>query len=126
LLGFSGFLRYSELANIEMNNIAFFHTHVKIYIEKSKTDIYRRGNSVVIASTNTVFCPVVWLKRYFDFANLQFNSDSYIFRVPSFFKSKSTYELCKVNVPLSYARAMEILLDCWRLVWINLSLAFTV
>jgi hypothetical protein len=64
--------------SIKMNNIECFDTHIKIYIEKSKTDIYRRGNSVVIASTNTAFCPVVWLKTYFELASLQFNSDSYI------------------------------------------------
>ncbi|CAG2189962.1 unnamed protein product [Mytilus edulis] len=51
LLGFSGFLRYSELANIKMNNIEFQVSHVKIRIDKSKTDLYRRGNSVVIAAT---------------------------------------------------------------------------
>ena len=109
LLGFSWFLIYSELADIKMNNIE--DTHIKIYIEKSKTDIYRRGNSVVIASTYTAFCPVVWLKTYFELASLQFNSDSYIFRGLSFFKSKGTYTLCRMNVPLPYARARELLLD---------------
>ena len=111
LLGFSGFLRHSELANIKMNNIECFDTHIKIYIEKSKTNIYRRGNSVVIASTNTAFCPVVWLKTYFELTSLQFNSDSYIFRGLSFFKSNGNYTLCRMNVPLSYARARELLLD---------------
>ena len=80
-----------------------FDTHIKLYIEKSKTDIYRRGNSVVLASTNTACCTVVWLKRYSELANLHFNSDSYFVRALSFFKSKGTYKLCRINVPLPYS-----------------------
>lgn len=111
LLGFSGFLRYSELANIKMSNIEFFDSYVKVTIEKSKTDIYRRGHSVIIASTGTDMCPVVWLKKYITLANLDLNSDSYIFRALSFFKSQGIHRLCRMNIPLSYTRAREILLE---------------
>lgn len=110
LLGYCGFLRYSELANIRMSNIETFDNHIKIRIEKSKTDIYRRGNSVVIASTGTDLCPVLWLKRYIDSAGLVINSDEYIFRAISFCKTLGVYKLCKKNLPLSYTRAREILL----------------
>lgn len=111
LLGFSGFLRYSELSNIKMNNIEFQVSHVKIRIDKSKTDLYRRGNSVVIAATGTDLCPVFWLNKYINLAELSKNSDSYIFRALSFMKSKDVYKLCNVNSPLSYTRAREILLE---------------
>ena len=42
LLGFSGFLRYSELSNIRRNNIVIHDTHLEILVENSKTDVYRR------------------------------------------------------------------------------------
>ena len=111
LLGFSGFLRYSELSNIKMNNSELQDTHVKITIEKSKTDMYRRGSSVIIAKTDNDLCPVFWLKRYIELNDLEYNSDEYICRSLPFFKSKGVHKLCTRNVPLSYTRARAILLS---------------
>ena len=111
LLGFSGFLRYSELANIKMSNIEFYDSYIKICIEKSKTDLYRRGNSVIIAATGTDLCPVLWLKKFIDLAKLNLHADNYIFRALSYLKSKAVYKLCSINNPLSYTKAREILLE---------------
>ena len=111
LLGFSGFLRYNELSNIKMNNLEFHDTYLKLVIEKSKTDIYRRGSSVIIAKTGNDLCPIFWLKAYIESAGLALNTDSYIFRSISLLKSKGIYKLCDRNVPLSYTRAREILLN---------------
>ncbi|CAG2214745.1 unnamed protein product [Mytilus edulis] len=61
LLGFSGFLRYSELANIKMSNIEFYDSYIKICIEKSKTDLYRRGNSVIIAATAAPYLNMLYV-----------------------------------------------------------------
>jgi hypothetical protein len=47
-----------------MNNLSFYDTHVKICIESSKTDIYRQGDTVIIAKTNTDTCPVKLLPYY--------------------------------------------------------------
>lgn len=110
LLGFSGFLRYSELAKIKRNNIVFYDTHVEITIDKSKTDIYRRGNTVIIARTGNETCPVKWLKIYLKLAGLESDSDYFIFRSLSFLKSQGVYKLSKNNTSLSYTRAREILL----------------
>ena len=49
LLGFSGFLRYSELSNIKMKNIIVHDSHVELTLDKSKTDIYRRVKEVCTA-----------------------------------------------------------------------------
>ncbi|XP_063436370.1 uncharacterized protein LOC134717808 [Mytilus trossulus] len=110
LLGFSGFLRYSELAKIKRNNIVFYDSHVEITIDKSKTDIYRRGNTVIIARTGNETCPVKWLKIYLKLAGLESDSDYFIFRSLSFLKSQGVYKLSKNNTSLSYTRAREILL----------------
>jgi hypothetical protein len=40
-------------------------SHIEIKIPKSKTDIYRKGNYVIIARTGNNLCPV---QRYTDLA----------------------------------------------------------
>ena len=94
-----------------MNNLEFQDTHVKITIEKSKTDMYRRGSSVIIAKTDNDLCPVFWLKRYIELTDLKYNSDEYKFWSLSFFMSMDVHKLCTRNDPLSYTRASEILLS---------------
>lgn len=59
LVAYSGFLRCSELLNIRCSDVCFEKKkqeekpHMAIFIEKSKTDIYRDGQNVVIARTQT-------------------------------------------------------------------------
>ncbi|KAK3107307.1 hypothetical protein FSP39_011571 [Pinctada imbricata] len=79
LLSYSGFLRVSELLSLKICDISFFTTHMSIFIEKSKTDIYRDGNWLVISRTGTKLCPVMNLEKLFSYANLEF-SDTYLFR----------------------------------------------
>lgn len=53
-------------------------------------------------------------EQYLLKADIALDSDDFIFRSLSFFKSKDTfctYRLCKINEPLSYARARELLLE---------------
>ncbi len=47
-VGFTGFLRYNELANITTNHVEFQQDYVRIFIPSSKTDIYWEGNYVYI------------------------------------------------------------------------------
>lgn len=110
LLGFSGFLRYSELAAIKAKHITFFVSYMSILLEKSKTDIYRRGSTVIISKTGGNLCPVKWLLRYMQLANIELDSDQYIFRALCFLKTRGIHKLCSKNSPLSYTRAREILL----------------
>ena len=58
LLGFPRFFRYSELINIRRCYIVFHKYYVHIFLEKSKTDIYREGSWMPIAKTFTDTCPV--------------------------------------------------------------------
>ena len=111
LLGYAGFLRFNELSNLKASNIVFFNSHVEILIESSKTDVYRQRNKVVIARTKTKLCPVTMLERYLAVANISLKSDDYIFRAITFLKSKNIHVLCKLNKPLSYTRARELLLE---------------
>jgi uncharacterized Fe-S radical SAM superfamily protein PflX len=73
-----------------------------------KTDVYRRGNNVVIAKTNGKACPVSWLLRYIFLAELRYDSEDFIFRAIRYFKSKNVYKLINVNRSLSYTRAPHV------------------
>ena len=80
---------------------------MKIFIEKSKTDIYRDGKWVFIsASEDAYYCPEANLKRYFVMAKIDNPlSEEYIFRAVSAGKKKDTLRAC--NKPLSYTSARE-------------------
>ena len=76
LLGFTGFLRISELLETRIRDIAFHDDCVKIVIPKSKTDQVREGHLVHIVRSNGSYCSVSWLERYISDAN---------FRQPNYF-----------------------------------------
>ncbi|XP_071140495.1 integrase/recombinase xerD homolog [Mytilus edulis] len=110
LLCFSGFLRFSELSNLKRNNITFYDSYVKLFLEKSKTDVYREGNDVLISKTYNITCPVNMLHRYLSLANISSDSTEYIFRGLSYCKSNNSYVLRKSG-KISYSSARDILLS---------------
>lgn len=111
LLGFSGFFRFSELSNIRICDIKWENAHIEINIPKSKTDIYRRGNSVIIAKTGNNLCPVFWLNKYIDLLGLEKISEDDLFTAVNYLKSQNVYKTSNKSKPLSYTRAREILLS---------------
>ena len=48
-----GFLRYSEVSNLRMSDIVIHDSYMAIFIEKSKTDIYRNRNWLYLAKLKT-------------------------------------------------------------------------
>ena len=58
LLSFMGFLRFNELSNLKRIDFIFHNTHMSIFIEKSKTDIYREGHWLHLAKLNSNLCPL--------------------------------------------------------------------
>lgn len=110
LICYAGFLRFSELVNLKRSNVKFYADHVNLYIEKSKTDVYREGKDVVISATKNPTCPVAMLSRYLVLANIPEGSNAYIFRSISYCSKTSTYKLRKSG-NLSYTTARDILLS---------------
>ena len=98
VLAFSGFLRFSELSLIRAKDITFNVGFISVFIEKSKADQLREGQSVVIAETGTNTCPVALLKLYMNSSQLSFDSDEYLFRPIS--ASGYCKRLISVNRPL--------------------------
>ena len=63
LIAFTGFMRFSKVTSIKGYDITFTETYMKIFIEKSKTDIYREGAWVYISRSHNM-CPVKHLSQY--------------------------------------------------------------
>lgn len=106
-LGYAGFFRYDELRSIQANHIEFNKDHIKIFVPKSKTDIYREGQFVYIARIKSPYCPIEMLNRYMTSAKIDYNSALPIFRPVTYLKKSKTYVLRKGE--LSYSRCRELL-----------------
>ena len=105
LLGFAGFMRYSEIADLKISDIFLYPTFMKIFIEQSKTDVYREGHFVFTARVDSPICPVNILNLYVERSNIDRNSSEFPFRAVSFCKSKNSYHLRKINKPICYTTA---------------------
>ena len=64
------FLGNNELASPSCCDASFCDTFVKIYVFKSKTDVYRDGAYVLLAKSDSVSCPFRMLNRHVRTANL--------------------------------------------------------
>ena len=119
LIGYAGFLRFSEIVNIKRSDIQFFDSHLSLFVSKSKTDVYKDGSSVYISRTFLPTCPVAALERYLSLAKIKNSSDEFIFRNISFMKKDNSYKLRSLNRPLCYTRAREILLSALESLGLN-------
>ena len=81
IIAFTGFMRFSEVTSIK-GYIIFTETYMKIFIEKSKTDIYREGTWGYISRSHNM-CPVKHLGDYLRLVNITISSSQYIFRAIS-------------------------------------------
>ena len=81
VLFFMGFLRFSEVSNLKRRDFIIHNIHMSIFIEKSKTDIYRKGHWLYIAKPNSDLCPLDLTKRYFVLAGSDKQCNKYIFRI---------------------------------------------
>ena len=111
LVSFAGFLRFDEAANVKRHDVTFFTSHMVIFLEKSKTDTYRDGRSVMIARINTDLCPVKSMLLSLKQAQISADSSYYIFRNIALMKSTGSYVLRPGNAPISYSRMRELLLQ---------------
>ena len=102
--------RFNELSNIKRKDIVFYDAHVKIFIKKSKTDVYREGKWVLIAKKGIYTCPVSMLLRYIRKAKITYNRNNYIFRSLNYYKSTKSYRL-KTILGLCHTQDQE------RLFW---------
>ena len=108
---YTAFLSYNKLARLRCCDVSFCDSLVKIYVYKSKTDVYRDGAYVLLAKTGYVSCPFNLLRRYVSAANLDLSSSLPFFRSLYFLKATSTY--CLRSTGVSYSRTREIVLQAF-------------
>ena len=73
-LAFAGFLRYDDLCNIVPKHIEFHDDYIKVFLPRSKTDIYREGNCIYISASSSKYCPVGIFRRYLNLSGTDSNS----------------------------------------------------
>ena len=109
VLSFMGFLRFSEVSNLKRSDFILHNTHMSIFIEKCKTDIYRKGRWLDLAKPNSNLCPLDLTKRYFVLAGIDKQCDKYIFR--GIENTKNGQKLRKIDKPLSYTNVKGHVID---------------
>ena len=100
VLGFCGFLRYNEIVNVRKGDIVLEEGFVRVFVEKSKTDIYRDGRWVYIA-TGISTCPVGVITYYLRKCGSDLKKDSFLFR--AVVKTKKRQYLRRTNKHLCYS-----------------------
>ena len=112
---FNGFLRFNELTGLRCCDVKF-SSHgvarfVQLFIVKSKTDIYRTGNKVLLAETRNVACPYTILSRYVNVAHIDLSSSDPFFRSLQYCRKSQSYRLRSTG--LSYTRTREVILEAF-------------
>ena len=107
LLAFAAFLRFDELAKLVRSDVKIENDMLKLFIQSSKTDQYRDGAWIVVASSRKATCPVAMMNRYLDRAGL--SCDSPLFCQLS--KTKCDYK--PRSKGLSYSRLKELVLEAF-------------
>jgi len=111
-LAVAGFFRYNELCNISPKHIEFHSDYIRIFVPRSKTDVYREGNFVYISASGSKHCPVGVLQRYLDLSGINLNSPLPLFRPLGFHRSTSSYTLRSGKI--SYTTCRVILWDTFK------------
>ena len=105
LLSFAAFLRYDEVSQLRCTDVSFYPTYLELKIRSSKTDQYRQGDTVLVARSDKVTCPVSMLEKYMQEGGLSTNSSGTLFR-PLTNDGKGL----RPGGSLSYSRLRELLL----------------
>ena len=111
LLAFAAFLRFDEIAKLRCCDISFSGPSMSVHLMGSKTDQYRQGDTVLVARTGSITCPVAMMERYFAMAQLSHSSQLAVFR--GITRTKSGERL-RSSGSLSYTRMRELFLTKLR------------
>ena len=119
LLSYAGFLRYDEAIKIRREDIAFHGTYIALFLQTSKTDIYRNGHTILIARTRTKLDPFVFLHRYLIAADIKPKDECFIFRGIYVHPTTGKQQLKVMDKHISYSTIRDILLTCIQNIGLN-------
>ena len=103
-----GFLRFSEVIKLSRCDITKNKTFISIFIEKSKTDVYREGSWVYLTKLDTVLCPIELVSQDFKKGNIRDNCQKYILRGIITTKSHSKLRSCDKHISYTCVRGNVI------------------
>ena len=84
---------------------------MSVLIQKSKTDIYRDRNRIIIAGTGNNLCLINNFDLYLQWVGNNLEFDFYLFR--NLTKDNDHYIFRKENVPLCYSRMRELFIQAF-------------
>ena len=113
ILGFTAFLRFDELSQLKFCDILFAKDYLKVFLEQSKTDVYRAGEWVYVSRLQSGNCPVRIVKKYLRKAGFGGYSEEYIFRAITRNKDKDKRKLKASNKPISYTTVRTLILKAF-------------
>ena len=87
-------LRHNEIAEMKCNHITNLPNGkgFKIFIPKSKTDIFRQGNVTFIPSSQDSYSPFCILSRFLRSSGISIGDDKFIFTPLTFCSSTKSYK----------------------------------
>jgi integrase len=118
LLAYAGFMRISELLNLRICDINFSQEYISVFIKKSKTDVNRGGNWLIICRTGSPLWLVGNLELYLEWLGCCQHSESYLFQI--LVKGQQGYIFRQVNKSLSYSRMRELFTEAFSPFVVNI------
>ena len=95
LLGFCGGFRINELLSIKLGDMTFLPDQLKVFLDVSKCDQHRQGNTVVIARTGSRYCPVTFVEDFLKRAGLDAGKDKEAFLIPRLHVRRKSHRASK-------------------------------
>ena len=80
ILTYAGFLRFSEVSALKSDDIDIQDPYTRLFLEQSKTDIFRSGHWIYISKLNSVLCLVKITQKYIQKANILKGRSEYLFQ----------------------------------------------
>ena len=78
ILGFSGFMRISELLAVQVKHLQIKPDRLEIFIPQAKNDQQRQGHIIHIKRINSTYCPVTALSDYLALTKLGQDENNYL------------------------------------------------
>ena len=109
ILAYAGFLTFSEVSVLKRGDIDIQDAYMRLFLEQSKTDIYRSDHWIYIGKLNSVLCPVKITQKNIQKATILKGRSEYLFR--DVVKKNSGYRLKGINKPITYTSIREDVLS---------------
>ncbi|XP_071501408.1 uncharacterized protein [Diadema antillarum] len=109
-VSYAGFLRFDDLSRPRRKDCTTHHDRLVLHLSSSKTDQFRQGRDVPIASTSKPTCPDVIAERYFAAVGDPPHSPLPVIRRLTLSKGG----LIATSHGLSYTRTREVVLEALK------------